>query len=382
MFTQSLLIRILIYIDYVTKTLSVSAWALASLTVWVFFHIFPVNKTKTISTLRVLLILVVLIAFKANTSLIFYIFFELSILPIIATIFLFGYQPEKLDASLYLTLYTVLASLPLLTIIIRKTNLILTLASVFYTLAFIVKTPIYIVHIWLPKAHVQAPVGGSIVLAGILLKLGSYGLFIFFLYVKNSLIVPIYFTLSIIGRIVRRIICIRQSDIKSLIAYSSVVHIGSVTLGLCSQTIIGYNAALFIVLGHGWCSPIIFALAFFTYLRRHSRLLVMRSIVVSPIFLTILICMCMCNIGLPPSLNLWSELWACCSTLTLLSTRAIGLIIIFFLGVLYNLTLYVIVAHSKPRGTIIPREVFSWGPIISLVILIRVFICLPTMSLA
>ena len=126
MFTQSLLIRILLYIDYVTKTLSVSAWALACLTVWVFFHISPVNKTKTISTLRALLILVVLIAFKASTNLIFYIFFELSILPIIATIFLFGYQPEKLDASLYLTLYTVLASLPLLTIIIRKTNLILT----------------------------------------------------------------------------------------------------------------------------------------------------------------------------------------------------------------------------------------------------------------
>ena len=75
MFTQSLLIRILLYIDYVTKTLSVSAWALACLTVWVFFHISPVNKTKTISTLRALLILVVLIAFKASTNLIFYIFF-------------------------------------------------------------------------------------------------------------------------------------------------------------------------------------------------------------------------------------------------------------------------------------------------------------------
>lgn len=209
------------------------------------------NKTDIINFLRISLLLVVLLVFKAIKPLIFYIYFELSILPIITIIFLFGYQPEKLDAALFLTLYTVLASLPLLGIILCKADSMLRFVSIFYTIAFIVKTPIYLVHIWLPKAHVQAPVGGSIVLAGILLKLGSYGLFVFFPYIADSAVIPTYFAISLIGGVIRRFICARQFDLKSLIAYSSVVHIGSVTLGLCSQSIIGYNAAIFIVIGHG-----------------------------------------------------------------------------------------------------------------------------------
>lgn len=154
--------------------------------------------------------------FCASKTLRFYVLFELSIPPTLFLIVIFGYQPEKLVASSYLVMYTVLSSLPILLVLLSfppHLALIPTRVSLHtvlaITLGFMVKTPIYLVHVWLPKAHVEAPVAGSMVLAGVLLKLGSYGLMMFLpLLIHPFLYIYIY--LSIVGGVICSCICARQ----------------------------------------------------------------------------------------------------------------------------------------------------------------------------
>jgi len=165
-----------------------------------------------------------------------------------------GYQPERLQASVYFLFYTLFGSLPLLILIfflykkngsfsfdfmsmeLGVTGVFQVIFFVFIILAFLIKMPIYLFHLWLPKAHVEAPVAGSIILAGVLLKLGGYGLcrvifilssylYLFGVYVIGLRLAAIVF----VG-----FVCCRLNDLKALIAYSSVAHIGLVLAGLIS----------------------------------------------------------------------------------------------------------------------------------------------------
>ena len=134
-------------------------------------------------------------------------------------------------------------------------------------LGFLVKLPLFSVHLWLPKAHVEAPVAGSIILAAILLKLGGYGLariIIIFNYINKLLMSPII-SIALIGGVITSIICLRQTDIKSLIAYSSVGHIGLIIAGILSNSKLGIQARLTIIVAHGLRSSAIFCLANISY---------------------------------------------------------------------------------------------------------------------
>ena len=344
------------------------------LSVWLLVYTLVVNKCFKggIASLNVLLSIAVLLAIKTKSLLIFYIFFELRVVPITLIVFLFGYQPEKLQASLFLLIYTVVRSLPLLLFIVicgdYSSIFIISSAvlSVPITLGFIVKTPMFLLHTWLPKAHVEAPVGGSIVLAGVLLKIGSYGLLLFLPIVKLNSLLSFYFRVALIGSSVGALICLRQGDLKLLIAYSSVVHIGVVTLGFIRGTELGYSCGLIIVLGHGLSSPFMFAFSYWLYETSHSRLII-NNLSTWPIIMGALIGLVSLNIGVPPRLSLWSEALMSIRTLYLIGWAGLALIAVFLLGAIYNLYLYTSCIHSKFSTANKTMEVVRLYPVVQVV---------------
>merc|ERR1719259_736978 len=285
-------------------------------------------------------------------------------------VFFFGYQPEKIQASMYLLIYTVISSLPLLLLLLNSCLYLnyFTAANRFWfcvilTLAFIVKTPIYMVHVWLPKAHVEAPVAGSIVLAGVLLKLGSYGLVVFCPLIKSEVLL-IYLSLSIIGSMSCRMICIRQWDLKSLIAYSSVVHIGVVTVGVVRGSELGYLCSIIIVVAHGVCSPIMFALAYLVYNSSHTRTISRnKGTLATPIISFFLFLTLAINIGVPPSLNLWREVIMFISILSVITYSWAFLLVMAFLGAVYNLFMYVSIRQSKESDSL--KVDYVYWPMVS-----------------
>lgn len=324
---------------------------------WVFQHIYIINNIKIgrlFHFLCVALLVTIVSFFLRRKTIVFYILFELSLIPTLFIVFFFGYQPEKLQASIYLLIYTVMSSLPLLLLFINSSSYLIYFSTrlvnwfgLVISLGFIVKTPIYLVHVWLPKAHVEAPVAGSIVLAGILLKLGSYGLIIFCPMVFSNVLF-FYLSLSVWGAIYCRIVCIRQWDLKGLIAYSSVVHMGVVTVGIVRGYELGYYCAIIIVIAHGVCSPMLFALAYLIYNSSHTRLISNNKGTLStPIISFFLFLLLAVNIGVPPSVNLWSEVLIFIRFINLMSYSAAFLVLIAFLGVIYNLFMYVSLRQSK-----------------------------------
>lgn len=143
--------------------------------------------------------------------------------------------------------------------------------KIFIILAFLVKFPIYSVHLWLPKAHVEAPVSGSIILAGVLLKLGGYGIIRFYFINDYSINLYIFCGLTLMGASLLSMLCMVNSDIKVVIAYSSVVHMALVIRGLLSLSLWGIEGGFMIIVAHGICSRGIFFGANLIYERSHSR---------------------------------------------------------------------------------------------------------------
>jgi len=273
-----------------------------------------VPKISSLTASLVFLLYLIVISYLSTSSLlVFFIIFEFSLFPICLLILLIGYQPEKLKSMFYLLLYTVVCSAPFLFFAVTTNSRILTglspsstYARFLVCLSFMVKSPLYRLHAWLPKAHVEAPLIGSILLSGVILKLGSYGLLLLAPQLTSSASVFIHLTLS--GGVICSIICFRNWDMKSLVAYSSIVHIGVITLGALSGLEIGFWVACGILVGHTLLSPLLFLLAFELYLSSGSRSFVCghNSSVGVGLLLAISVCAGL-NFGLPPFLNFWVE---------------------------------------------------------------------------
>ena len=237
----------------------------------------------------------VFLTFLFKDMLGFYMFFELRLIPLIFLIMGWGYQVERIQASFYLFIYTVVGSFPLLFAILfyfQVSNIVWfslgfnikttegrgvhTYIFFWVVVSFLIKLPLYGLHLWLPKAHVEAPVSGSMVLAAILLKLGAYGfyrfLFLFRLFVMwfHWLVVFLVW-----GALLRRFVALRQADIKSLIAYSSVGHMGIMLGGIAILSSVSLKGTLLIILGHGFCSSALFFIVNFFYERSHTRQIVL-----------------------------------------------------------------------------------------------------------
>jgi len=325
------------------------------------------NYTSIFSWVVLTLIITLIISFSACNLFSFYVWFEASLIPTALLILIWGYQPERLQASIYLIIYTLTASLPLLlmlsTIYFTSDHLVLwypwinfpvNMNSLFgvgmLLMAFMVKLPLFSVHLWLPKAHVEAPVAGSIILAAVLLKLGGYGLIrVSLIFPRQVIVVTSYvISVAIIGAILASIICLRQADLKSLIAYSSVGHIGILITGVISMTNWGFLGALLIIIAHGVVSSGIFCLANITYEINHTRSIVLTKglLIISPSITLLWFLLISANMAAPPSINLLREIILISGVLSKNIILVVALATLRFTTVVYSLYLYTAISHG------------------------------------
>nr|BAK42066.1 NADH dehydrogenase subunit 4 [Crenuchus spilurus] len=292
----------------------------------------PINRQRTYITMLNFNQLFLIMAFGATEIIMFYIMFEATLIPTLIIITRWGNQTERLNAGTYFMFYTLAGSIPLLValLLLQQTTNTLSILVLQYTqmvnpcfwsnyiwwagclIAFLVKMPLYGIHLWLPKAHVEAPVAGSMVLAAVLLKLGGYGMMRMMVMLNpltKDLAYP-FIILAMWGIIMTGTICLRQTDLKSLIAYSSVGHMGLVAGGVLIQTSWGFTGAIILMIAHGLVSSALFCLANMTYERTHSRTMILaRGMqVIFPLITVWWLIANLANLALPPLPNLMGEL--------------------------------------------------------------------------
>nr|WMQ76583.1 NADH dehydrogenase subunit 4 [Hydora sp.] len=314
--------------------------------------------------MMIFLMIFLFCTFGTMNLFVFYLFFEASLIPTLILILGWGYQPERIQAGVYLLFYTMFASLPMLISVFYiygklnsldyffmnsfDSHLVLYLCMNF---VFLVKMPMFFVHLWLPKAHVEAPVSGSMILAGIMLKLGGYGLMrLMVIFLSVGMKINYFFVMiSMVGGVMVSLICLRQSDMKSLIAYSSVAHMGMVLGGIMTLNYWGFCGSFLMMVAHGLCSSGLFCLANISYERLMSRSLFLNKGLINlmPSMSLWWFLLSSSNMAAPPSLNLLGEIMLLNSLIGWNFLTMLMLSLISFFSAAYSLYLYSYSQHGK-----------------------------------
>lgn len=277
---------------------------------------------------------------------VFYVSFELIFFALFVYISGWGYRIERVSASFYMIFYTIFVSLPFFVylVFVSVTCFFFPLPFrdlwFFCLLVFFVKLPVYVVHIWLPKAHVESPVGGSMILAGVLLKVGAYGVirfcfgFVFILHDWGFY----FFSVCFVGMIFSSFICFRQVDLKALVAYSSISHMGLAVAGCISFSCLGLFSSLYMFFCHGICSSCMFYLVNVFYGRVFSRRILLWGGGGYSIYgLMFLLCLVFFfNMAIPPLISFVSELFLIFSLVFSDYLLVLGVLVFVVLSGLYN----------------------------------------------
>ncbi len=339
--------------------------------------------------------------FAAADFVVFYMFFEAVLIPMYLIIGIWG-GPRRVYAAFKFFLYTLTGSvLMLLALLVMwrvagTTDLVVLLKTNFtpamqtwlflaFFASFAVKVPMWPVHTWLPDAHVEAPTAGSVILAGVLLKMGAYGFLRFsipMLPQASAYFAPFIFTLSIVAVIYTSLVALAQEDMKKLIAYSSVAHMGIVTIGLFTFNVQGIQGALFQMLSHGVVSGALFLIVGVVYDRIHSREIARYGGLADrmPKYALVFMLFAMASVGLPGTAGFVGEFLVILGALKVNFWLAILGATGMVLGAAYMLYLYRRVIFGtitrddlKSITDLSPREIAVFAPLVILTIWMGIY---------
>nr|YP_010449167.1 NADH dehydrogenase subunit 4 [Brueelia antiqua]UTT72546.1 NADH dehydrogenase subunit 4 [Brueelia antiqua] len=341
--------------------------------------------------------------FHSNNLLLLFVLFEASLIPLMTLIVGWGKQPERLLASQYIMIYTLFSSFPLLCFMIwvedleslfsmmnpiLKTNYfsfwfssLNLIVCVSFLLAFLVKVPIFFLHSWLPKAHVEASLEGSIILAGIMLKVGTFGIFrLISLFPSTSVssVSTILFCISILGSVLSILMAVSSDDLKLSIALSSVSHMNFLLGSLFSMKEFTFSMTSFTMISHGFSSSILFFFVTIIYEVNNSRslALVKGSMSKVPSILLLSFLFFSISIALPPSLAFYGEMLSI-SSIWSFSVESIPLVCMFVMfNSFYSMMNYGVMNQSAkgkyPQNSHF-ETIFNMSSMVSLVIIVMTF---------